>query len=461
MKTTLRTRLTMSYIFIALLCVFLISIVSNLYLEKYFREYVRENQEKTNKEIVDMISRQYSIAGKWEHEAYEDIGIYALEQGLIIKIIKEDGIVVWDTTKYNSGMCQEMLMDLTQNMMSRYPNWKGSYQQKEYAVTINNVDVGSVEVGYYGPFYFSDTDLNFINALNRVILAIGMFSLLAALGLGYNMARNISIPIKQVTGTAELIAGGNFQDKCNTKSSIKEIISLTETVNNLAETLNKQENLRKRLTADVAHELRTPLATLQSHIEAMIDGIWEADAERLKSCHEEIIRLSKLVGSLEKLARYEHEAIVVNRTYFSLSELMGAIMLNFESEFSSKGIRLEYEGGNLSIYADRDKLSQILVNLISNALKYTQNGGSVQISDKSLDNKAIITVEDNGTGISKEDLPHIFERFYRADKSRNRDTGGSGIGLAIAKTLAEAHGGSISVESEAGRGTKFTLVLPQ
>jgi len=228
-----------------------------------------------------------------------------------------------------------------------------------------------------------------------------------------------------------------------------------------AQTLEKQEALRKKMGADVAHELRTPLATLQSHMEAMIDGIWEPDADRLKSCYEEIIRINKMVGDLEKLAKYEGESLVLNKTTFDISELIRRIICNFEPEFKNSGIEIAFEGKAEEIFADRDKMSQVIINLVSNALKYTQAGGMVKISAKSEEGVVEIRVKDTGQGIPEEDLPFVFERLYRADKSRNRLTGGAGIGLTIAKTIVEAHNGHIEVYSKINEGTEFLITLPK
>jgi len=214
------------------------------------------------------------------------------------------------------------------------------------------------------------------------------------------------------------------------------------------------------MSADVAHEFRTPVATLQSHLEAMIDGIWKPDTQRLKSCHEEVLRIGRMVGDLEKLARYEGENLVLNKELFDIAELIKIIVQNFESDFKAKGVELKFESIKQKILADRDKVSQIIVNLLSNALKYTPEGGTVGIELSVSDREVKIIVRDNGSGISAEDLPYIFERFYRADKSRNRSTGGSGIGLTIAKSLVEAHNGKIEVKSELGKGTEFIVSLP-
>jgi signal transduction histidine kinase len=279
--------------------------------------------------------------------------------------------------------------------------------------------------------------------------------------LGNLMAKRLSSPISSVIGAAQSISKGLFSKKIAGKSNTREINQLTQTINDLAETMGKQELLRKRLTSDVAHELRTPVATLQSHMEAMIDGIWEPDVERLRSCQEEIVRIGKMVGDLEKLARYESENATLEREYFNLSELVKRQLQNFENEFLIKNITADFKGSEEVIFADRDKISQVVVNLLSNALKYTQSGGRVQVVVKGSEDIAELVVKDNGRGIPEEDLPYIFERFYRADKSRNRMTGGSGIGLTITRTIVEAHGGSIEVHSIIDTGTEFIVTLPK
>lgn len=461
MKYSLRSRLTLSYITIAMVCVLLISILANLFLETQFREYVKNNQEKRNREVVSRISQQYRQDKGWDKDAIQNIGINALENGMIISIKDIKGQAVWDATKYNNGMCQQMIVHMSRNMTSRYPNWKGEYTWIEYPVISSFKEVGSVEIGYYGPFYFSESDLAFINSLNRVFIGVGLLSLALSLAFGYMTARRISRPISQVTDTAEMISKGCYDCRSGKISNIKEIGQLTVTINNLAETLKNQEMLRKRLTADVAHELRTPLATLQSHIEAIIDGIWKADKKRLGSIHDEIMRLKRMVGDLEKLAKYESESISLNRSEFSLNELVKSILMNFENEYSAKDIQIEFEEETVNMCADRDKISQVIINLISNAIKFTSEGGRIGIQLRDEGDDAVMKVQDTGAGIAPKDLPHIFERFYRADASRSRATGGSGIGLTITKAIVDAHRGRIEVESKPMEGAKFIVMLPK
>jgi len=193
----------------------------------------------------------------------------------------------------------------------------------------------------------------------------------------------------------------------------------------------------------------------------MIDGIWPTDLDRLKSCHEETIRLTKIVNDLKSLARYEHESMTLNLEKTNVYECVMKALISFENQFRNKNIELITNISELSINADKDKLTQIIINIMSNAIKYTPKGGVVKVDVTEKQDEVILSVSDNGIGISEEDLPYIFERFYRADKSRSRETGGSGIGLAIVKSLVEAHSGTVNVKSCYGRGSTFTIRLPK
>ncbi|TDT57290.1 sensor histidine kinase [Fonticella tunisiensis] len=460
MSVSLRKKLILSYVFIAAVCVFLISVFANIFLESQFKKYIIENQEKKNQEIIGLIMRQYDEDSGWNEEVVQKIGINALENGLILKVRDASGRMIWNARAYNNGMCQQIIEHVSQNMFDRYPGWKGQYVENTYPVLIGLKHIGSVEVGFYGPFYYTDRDIAFLNTLNKIFMGVGIISVLTAVILGSFMARGLSRPISKVIKTSEMISDGNYSVRVDVRSNIDEIKQLTHTINNLAATLEKHEKLRKQLTQDIAHELRTPLTTLQGHMEAMIDGVWDPDEERLRSCHEEIVRISRLVGDIEKLTRYDTNNITLNKTCFDISQVIRGIMLNFQRDFMEKHIEFRYNGSEQIVEGDRDKISQVIINLISNALKYTGEGGKVSIILSRKENGVEIKIKDTGTGISEEDLPYIFERFYRADKSRNRLTGGAGIGLTITKSIVEAHGGSIRVNSKLGEGTEFTVILP-
>lgn len=456
---SLRTRLSASYIFLALICILLISVLANIFLEKQFQAYVRKNMVEKNKQIVALLGQQYA-AGNWSQDNITEIGMHALEQGMIVKLQTVDGRTIWDATIHNNGLCQQMITHMAQNMVSRYPNWKGGYVETRYPVHKDFRTVGVVEIGYYGPYYFNDTDLAFINTLNQLLIAVTVLALMLALILGWVMAKRLSHPLAKVVNTAHQIAGGNLKARSDEKTEIREINQLIATINELADILQRQESLRKRLTADMAHELRTPLATLQSHIQAMLDGIWEADPKRLRVCYDEIMRVNRMIKALEKLTKYESDQLELDYSEFDVTALIRQLIINFENEFMRRGISVQLFGESVMIVADRDKISQILINLISNGLKFTPSGGKVRIHSLASEKGVQIRVEDNGPGIAENDLPFIFERFYRADQSRSRKTGGSGIGLTIARALVEAHQGKIEVKSQIGLGTQFIIFIP-
>ena len=461
MKHDLKTKLSISHISVSLIIIILISIFTNVFFERQFREYVIKKQDTKNKEIVNMINAQYSKTGNWNIDMMESIGIGALENGLIISVKDINGKIIWDATAHNNGLCKQMISHMAENMSSRYSNWQGEYTETNYDIISNSAIVGSIDMGYYGPFYYNDVDLRFINTLNIFLIIVAMFSFILSLIIGRMMARRMSNPISRVINSAKLISEGDYSAKIVGKSNTVEINQLIATVNNLALNLETQENLRKRLTSDVAHELRTPLTTLQSHFEAMIDGVWDASIDRLKSCHEEIIRINKLVGDIEKLSSIESDNLILNKSKVNLVDLINNIIKQFESDFIKKNIGLNIIGKEIVVNVDKDKISQVIVNLLSNAQKYTRAGGEVSINIKDDGDSVEINVKDNGIGIEENDLLNIFQRFYRADRSRSRLTGGAGIGLAITKAIVEAHKGSIKVKSDIDIGTDFIIKLPK
>jgi len=215
------------------------------------------------------------------------------------------------------------------------------------------------------------------------------------------------------------------------------------------------------MASDYAHEFRTPLATLQLNLEAMIDGIWEPNTQLLESCREEILRLTRMISDIDKIVEIENNSISLKKTKFDLAKVVDQIVLTFQPSIVAKNINMEIQTTECEIYADKDKIIQVIYNLLSNALKYTDNGESIKIRVNKYSNKSEIIVSDTGIGISAEDLPNIFENLYRVDKSRNRSTGGSGIGLSVVKAIVDAHGGSISTKSEPTKGSEFTVSLPR
>lgn len=448
MSYSLRAKLTASFGATALICVLMISLISNIQLEKHFKEYVRLNHEKENEEIADLVSAKWIREGRWDVTTLEDVGRYAAKKGLMLTIKDAQGKILWDAYANHPETTIPAVA-------------KSEAIKKSYGLKQGDTVIGSVDMTYYDAMTYSDIDLHFIQTLNHVFVTVGLASLMIAIGLGAMLSKRISMPISRVIQTAQAIARGHYAGRIDERFSTREIHQLTETVNHLALTLEQQEILRKRLTGDVAHELRTPLTTLQTHLEAMIDGVWEPSPERLESCHEEITRITRLVSDLERLAHYESENLTLQKTHFEAEAFLSRLLLNFEGSLSQKGVQSELVCDDSVFYADKDKLSQVVINLVANALKFTPEGGRIQIDVKDLGDQTQLRVTDTGLGIDPKDLPNIFERFYRADVSRNRSTGGAGIGLTLVKAIAEAHGGSVAVASELDKGTVFTVKLPK
>uniref|UniRef100_UPI0040269EDF ATP-binding protein n=1 Tax=Lachnospira sp. TaxID=2049031 RepID=UPI0040269EDF len=309
--------------------------------------------------------------------------------------------------------------------------------------------------------YILISETGIINMLVPGRLAVvGIISIVFAAIAGIILAGKISVPVKAATRAAKDIARGNYNNRINTDICTMELSELGNAVNHMAESLDNQEMLRRRLTSDVAHELRTPVANVSSNIEAIIEGALEPTNERLSSCYNELERITGIITELEKLRQIEGENMILHIGHVDIYELAKEVKLIFENEMSKKNIRCDIIGEHIDVCVDKDKMSQVLNNLISNAVKYTDNYGNIQITVIQENENVVITVEDNGCGMDDNDIPYIFERFYRTDKSRNRSTGGAGIGLTTTRAIVQLHGGMIHVESKKGVGSLFKVTIP-
>jgi signal transduction histidine kinase len=389
----------------------------------------------------------------------ESIGINALEQGLILILRDKSANTIWDATKHNSGMCSAMIERMAENMKRQYPAVEGGYAKQFLPLYSGDGESAELEVGYYGPFYLTSDESLFIDAVNHTLLVGSAFALLLSLAAGAWLAKCITASLAKVVQVSKKISEGDYSARGDVGDSTKEIQELMRTINELAHILSEQRSLRKRLTQDVEHELKTPMALLQGHMEAIMDGIWQPTPDRIKSCYDEIIRINNLIGDLGTLARCEDRGVAVMKQEVDLGEVINGVVTNLESGFVDKGVTLEAGNVSFPVRTDRDKLTQILVNLLSNALKYTPSGGHVVVEAKDFPDRFEISVSDNGIGIPQEELPLVFERFYRTDLSRARKTGGAGIGLAIVRALATALGGSVSAKSTQNTQTTFTLCV--
>lgn len=458
----LRTQLSLTIMMTVLFTIAIISILSNIIINREFESYIAKQQKKKADNIVANFNNQYnSQTDEWNIEYIHGMGMYALYDGYIVKIYNRNKEIVWDAQNHDMAMCTQIMHEITSRMEEKRPNVSGEFVTHDYDLTMNGEKIGSMSIIYYGPFFLTESDFNFLDTLNIVLLIIGGISLVLSLIIGSILALRITRPIRKTVYIAKRISEGNYAIRFEGKTKFKELDELAIAINCLTDGLAEQENLRKRLTVDVAHELRTPLTTLASHLEAMIEGVWEPSTQRLQSCYEEIGRLTGLVTDLERLAKTESDNLILNKSYVDLMDIAHSCYSRFEIEANKKNISLKIEGESSFVLADKDRMSQVVANLLSNAIKYTHESGNIRIEVKDDEESSTLVIEDDGIGIPKHELSLVFERFYRTDKSRNRKTGGAGIGLAIVKSIVTAHGGTVVAESNAEQGSRFIVTLPK
>jgi len=298
-------------------------------------------------------------------------------------------------------------------------------------------------------------------SINPYLVWGGLLAAACALVLTLFLSGRILAPVQALSRAARGLARGDFNQRVRVRAR-DEVGELAHTFNRMAEELGRTEELRRSMVADVAHELRTPLSNIRGLVEALRDGVVEADSKTLASIHEEVMLLTRLVEDLQELSLVEAGQVKLDIQELDLSAVVQSAVAAVSARAETKGVRLQSElPSSIVVSGDGERLAEVLHNLLDNAINYTPEGGSVGIALEGKEQEAEIRVADTGVGIPPEELPHIFERFYRVDKSRSRATGGSGLGLTIAKRLVEAHGGTLRVESEAGKGSTFVVVLPR
>ena len=310
-------------------------------------------------------------------------------------------------------------------------------------------------------YRISPTDVHrmFLDATHRSLVWASLVTLVLAMVLSFLLTRKLLTPLLHMIQITERIASGDYSARVAITSS-DEIGQLANSFNAMADSLRRIDQLRKNMMIDVAHELRTPLTNIRGYLEAMSDGLVTPSKETLESLEEETIRLSKLVEDLLKLAKAEASRDSLHCEEIDLRDLLSQSLELFRPKFAAKEFHVKTELSCLrrTVLADAEKLAQVFRNLLENAWQYTPRGGDLTISAERLPGAIKMIFANTSKGIAAEDLPLIFERFYRGEKSRSRDHGGAGIGLAIVKELVEAHGGQVKAEGSSGEvSISFTL----
>lgn len=321
--------------------------------------------------------------------------------------------------------------------------------------------MGGSAGGMMGGQTFAQAESVFLNNLGRTLWIAGLAGVALAILLGYLFTRQIVAPLGEVTAAAGQVSRGDLEQRVAIHGS-GELARLGESFNLMAGTLSRDRQLRQNMVADIAHELRTPLSILQGNIEAMQDGVLETSPDNLASIHQETLLLARLVDDLRTLSLADGGQLKFQPADTDLKSLSSQVIDGFQTQLAAKNIHLVFEAPDdlPVVWVDPDRTAQVLRNLISNALHFTAEGGRITVRSIAASDGITTSVIDNGIGIPVEDLPRVFDRFYRVDRSRTRSTGGSGLGLAIVKQLVEAQGGRVWAESTEGKGSSFSFFFP-
>ncbi len=443
-----RVKLLGSFVVVILIALTVSSLIAHYMTERQFQLYLvrlRTLQvEAFREQLIDYYKEHGDWKGVQEFLRKRLSALKAAQARLPLFIIGPEGQIV-------AGPDPAMVGRHAPRLLAR----------EGVPLTLEGRKIGTLLAGPVAERLLSPVEQRFLSSVNRSLLLGGLVATIIALLLGTALFRQLTRPLAALTAATERIAAGDLEQRVSINSQ-DELGRLGEAFNRMAASLKRSEELRRRMIADIAHELRTPLTVLRGELEALQDGVFTPTPERIAALNEEVLLLNRLVEDLHELALAEAGELRLERGPTDLVKLLQKFSVRVRPGLEAQGLELALELPERlpKLDLDGDRIEQVLHNLVSNAARYTPRGGKVTIAAREADNEVRVSVADTGVGIPKEDLPHIFERFYRGEKSRSRRGGGAGLGLAIAKRLIELHGGRIWAESEPGKGTTITFSLP-
>ncbi|MDN6195051.1 MAG: ATP-binding protein [Atopostipes suicloacalis] len=453
----LSKRITYLFSLAILLVIFIVTLISNAMINNTFDDYLVDEQRATVEQISSEINELYE---ENDFEFYEQkIDSYASLEDLDIIVHNQKDEVIYRSNQQGmeGGMSQHH-----RQMMREHGMTDENYVQDRFDLLRDGETVGTVTIGYVDNSLQSQSAQLFKSTLTKILLIASVIAIVIGVITSILLANSLTKPLINIKNTSQEIEKGNLSKQSDPATNIIEIQELSDSINYLGQTLAKQEKIRKEYASDISHELRTPLSTLKSHVEAIMDGVWEPNEEHLTVLMHEINRLASLIDDLKDSFNSMEEGLVLHKSTFNLSKTMHEIVMTFQPIIDQEGLTINEEiAENVEVWMDPDRIKQVLYNLLTNAIKYTGSGGQIQLKmEKLAANQLKITVSDSGLGIAKKDLPFIFQRFYRIDQSRSQSTGGSGLGLAIVQSIIKEHGGEIEVNSVISEGSQFIIHLP-
>jgi len=438
--------------FLLLLVVSVVGLSATIYLRSMmlrdFRSFIDGEQLDHVYIVMAELEGDWERNAGWDLESLTNSVVQALMLGIKIRVRDRDGTVLIDADRALDRLTPLMQRRVLSLMGSTVDLPEGEFYT--YPLFLGGENIGMVEAS----FLAHDRSGFFVRRSNKFLLMsfliMGGIAVIASLVA----SRRLTDPLKALLEHTKAIRRGDLGQRTKVRGK-DEIAGLSRAFNEMADDLQLQDSLRRKVIANVAHELRTPIAAMRGELEAMIDGVLPTGTDQVRSLNEEIKRLGTILDGIDDLTQAQASSLDIARRNMNVSNVLENIRDRFGAMAEEKGVRIVLgKGDDIQAWADADKVSQILVNLVSNALRYTQAGGTVTLGAAGEKDGTIIEVSDTGAGISGEDLPHIFERFFKGEE------GGLGLGLSIVKELVDAHGGRIEVDSEVGKGTTVTVILP-
>lgn len=454
--------LTLTFALTAIMTASILVCVLAFVWEGQFAAYTRHNMQKLADATAQALSDSYAQEGQWNEVVLLNArSASSMSMDIGIEVVNAAGLVLYNDSVLRTSGDLKTLTELS--ITSSAP--KNTDAVVQSAVYASNGDlVGYVRIWAFGSdALLTKSDITFRkNSYIAIATAAGIATVLACT-IGYVASRSLTKPIQRITATAKQLRNGDMTARSKVRGT-DEIGQLGETFDDMANTLERDLKLEHRLTGDVAHELRTPLMAMLATVEAMQDGVLPADDEHFETVASEVRRLSRLVDAMLRLSRLENSTTDITTEKTDLVYMVKSLVSSQYQLFKEKQIHLRFvdesSHGELFAEVDPDLIREAIVNLMSNALRYTNTEGWVTVTCAQKHDNALIAVQDTGIGIAKDDISQTLSRFWRSDVSRERESGGLGVGLAITKEIIDKHNGIIHVESELNKGSTFTLSIP-
>jgi len=458
----MRIKMFLSTMIIALITLTFSMLSVNFVFKQQFSDYLTQANETTLEQLPSRLSALYQTKGTWDPTSLNEV-THFLPMGTVVTLTDPDGKLIATLSNTMEDMMHgQGGMDMGMSMgMSSYSTT--NLKTKDFTVSGPLGTLAIAHVRYPATAQIlNPQDVRFQSAVFRSLLFAGGLALLFGILLSYFTSRQLVAPLKRLTKAADRIGHGHLDERVSIRSK-DEVGQLANAFNAMADNLNRQETLRKQFSADIAHELRTPLTSIKSYIEAFQDNVLPANQENLSSIHEEIDRLVDLSSDLKDLNVAEIGALQLILEPVDIKHLLEKVIRSLYPLIQEKELTLNWNAPEESVTTSGDErlLTRLFYNLVHNAYRYSNAGGQVTVALTQTLDYVEIKIRNTGIGISEDDLPLIFERFYRADKSRTRETGGTGIGLALVRQITNLHQGTISVQSKVGYETEFIVQLPK